>query len=211
MAPLRVCVLISGRGSNLKSLIDHQGRYTIVGVASNNPQAAGLAFAESSGIATAVVPHRDYSERAAFDADLAECIEAWQPGLVVLAGFMRILGDAFVRRFTGRMINIHPSLLPKYPGLHTHQRALDADDRWHGASTHFVTAELDGGPVIAQVRIPIREGDDADSLAARLLVQEHRLMVDTVDRIARGEVQYRHDQVYFRGESLENPIALDPA
>jgi phosphoribosylglycinamide formyltransferase-1 len=205
---LAVAVLISGRGSNLKSLIDGQQHhpYRIIGVASNRADAAGLEFARQAGIQTLVVDHREFADRASFDMKLADALDSWQPGLLVLAGFMRILGDGFVHRFEGRMINIHPSLLPRYPGLDTHQRALDAGDQWHGASTHFVTNVLDGGPVIAQTRIAIRPDDNAEKLADRLLQREHRLMVQTVDLLARGEVQFLDDHIYHHNQPLQQPL-----
>ncbi|NLZ39738.1 MAG: phosphoribosylglycinamide formyltransferase, partial [Comamonadaceae bacterium] len=145
----------------------------VVAVLANRPDAAGLDFARARGIATAVVDHRAYAERAAFDAALGAAIDRFAPDLVVLAGFMRILGPEFVRRYEGRLLNIHPSLLPAFPGLHTHRRALEAGCKAVGASVHFVTAELDHGPIVVQSVVPVRPGDDEHSLAARVLATEH--------------------------------------
>lgn len=172
-------VLISGSGSNLQAFLDaiRDGslRAEIRAVISNRPQAQGLARAQRAGIPTHVLDHREYPSREAFDEALAQQVAGYQPDLVILAGFMRILTSSFVARFQGRLLNIHPSLLPKYPGLHTHQRAIDAGDSCAGATVHFVTDELDGGPPIVQAQVPIHPGDDADSLAARVLEQEHRI------------------------------------
>lgn len=175
----RVAILISGGGSNMVALVnsmtgDHPGRPVLV--ASNDPAAGGLAKAAAAGIATAAVDHRSFGkDRAAFEGALLHHIEAANPDVLCLAGFMRVLTPAFVARFEGRMLNIHPSLLPKYPGLHTHQRALDAGDAEAGCTVHEVTAVLDDGPILGQARVPVLPGDTADSLAARVLVQEHRL------------------------------------
>ena len=177
MALARITILISGRGSNMAALIDAANAGAIDGavthVISNRPDAAGLAYAQRNGIATSVVDHRAFASRAAFDAALAHSIDASEPDLVVLAGFMRILGVDFVRRYAGRMLNIHPSLLPAFPGLHTHQRAIDEGCRFAGATVHRVTAELDHGPILDQAVVPILPGDTADTLAARVLTQEH--------------------------------------
>ena len=174
-----IVILISGRGSNMQALVraarDEQWRARIVAVISNKADASGLAFAQAHGIATAVVANTDYASRAAFDAALREVVDGFAPDVVVLAGFMRILTAPFVAHYAGRMLNIHPSLLPLFPGLHTHQQALDAGVLEHGASVHIVTAELDHGPVLAQARVPVLPGDDAASLAARVLEQEHQL------------------------------------
>lgn len=174
-----IVILISGRGSNMQALVraarDEQWRAQIVAVISNKADAGGLAFARAHGIATAVVANADYASRAEFDAALRDVVDGFAPDLVVLAGFMRILTAPFVAHYAGRMLNIHPSLLPLFPGLRTHQQALDAGVAEHGASVHFVTAELDHGPVLAQARVPVLPGDDAASLAARVLAQEHQL------------------------------------
>lgn len=187
----RVAVLISGGGSNMLALCrdmmgDHPCRPVLV--ASNDPKAGGLARAAEIGIATAAVDHRVYGgDRAAFEAALLEPILAARPDILCLAGFMRVLTPAFVARFEGRMLNIHPSLLPKYPGLHTHARAIEAGDAQAGCSVHEVTAVLDDGPVLGRAVVPVLDGDTVDSLAARVLVQEHRLYPAVLRRFAQGE------------------------
>ena len=202
----RIVVLISGGGSNLQSLLDQCQTGSldadIVAVISNRPDAFGLSRARQAGVKALTLDHTGFADRAAFDAALAELIEAQQPDLIVLAGFMRILTDDFVRRFPGKMINIHPSLLPRYPGLNTHQRALDAGDSIAGATVHFVTAELDGGPPIAQVEVPISDQDDADSLARKVLAQEHRLYPTVVDWFVKGRLQLDRNQAILDGTPL---------
>lgn len=188
---MRVALLISGGGSNMRALVqsmtgDHPCRPVLVG--SNDPAAAGLAWAAGQGIATAAVDHRRFGkDRAGFEAALLEHLEAARPDILCLAGFMRILTPDFTRRFEGRMLNIHPSLLPKYPGLHTHDRALAAGDAEAGCTVHEVTAELDAGPILGQARVPVLAGDTAQSLAARVLVQEHRLYPAVLRRFALGQ------------------------
>jgi phosphoribosylglycinamide formyltransferase-1 len=176
----RITVLISGRGSNLDALIqasrDPGFRGAITHVVSNRADAGGLAIAQRHGIAASVVEHRAHATRAAFEAALAGVIDDGAPDLLILAGFMRVLGDAFVRRYEGRMINVHPSLLPAYPGLDTHARALRDGVRIHGCSVHFVTATVDAGPIVAQAAVPVLPSDDEATLAARVLRQEHRLL-----------------------------------
>jgi len=176
---LPVVILISGRGSNLQAIVNAIANdrlpVEIRAVISNRPDAGGLQRAAQAGITTAVIDHSLYPDRAAFDAALQECIEGFQPALVVLAGFMRILTAGFVHHYQGRMLNIHPSLLPDFPGLHTHQRALEAGCKEHGASIHFVTEAVDGGPVVLQARVPVQPHDTVTTLAARVLEQEHRL------------------------------------
>lgn len=160
----------------------------IAAVIANKHDAGGLQFAASHGIPTAVVANKDFATREAFDAALQETIDRFEPDLVLLAGFMRILTPAFVEHYAGRMLNIHPSLLPKFPGLHTHQQALDAGEAEHGATVHFVTAELDHGPVLGQVAVPVLPGDTPDSLAARVLAEEHKLYPRTVRQFVEGRV-----------------------
>ncbi|NKN32569.1 phosphoribosylglycinamide formyltransferase [Marichromatium bheemlicum] len=211
---LPVVVLISGGGSNLQALIDGQGRgelpIRIVAVISNRAEAGGLERARRHGIATAVLDHRDYAERADYDAALTGLIADYDPGLVVLAGFMRILTPAFVAAHRGRLLNIHPSLLPKYRGLNTHQRALDAGDREHGASVHFVTAELDGGPVVLQARVPIHPDDDAERLAARVLTQEHIIYPTVVRWFAQRRLRLDdEDRAWLDDEPLSGPRILE--
>ena len=190
----RIVVLISGRGSNMQAIVkacqSGEINATVVSVISNRPDAAGLTFAKENHIHTAVCDHTEFANRDDFDGELAKLIKQAEPDWIVLAGFIRILGAELVQQFVGRMINIHPSLLPKYPGLNTHERALAAHDDEHGASVHFVTAELDAGPVIEQVSVPILEGDTPDSLAARVLAKEHGLLVKAVKRCVTGDVQF---------------------
>lgn len=175
-----IVILISGRGSNMEALLAAQLPARIAAVISNRADAAGLATAAAQGIATAVVDHKQFADRIQFDAALADEIERHQPDLVILAGFMRVLGDAFVRRFEGRLMNIHPSLLPSFPGLHTHARALETGVRLHGCTVHFVTPALDNGPIIIQAAVPVLPEDDADTLARRVLAQEHRVFPQAV-------------------------------
>jgi len=174
-----IVILISGRGSNMEAIVramESEGwPARIAAVISNKPEAKGLEYAQARGIPTAVVANKEYASRAEFDAALQETIDRFAPDLVVLAGFMRILTAPFVEHYAGRMLNIHPSLLPLYPGLGTHQQAIDAGDKEHGATVHFVTAELDHGPIVAQARIPVLPDDTEDTLSARLLVEEHKL------------------------------------
>lgn len=195
-----IVILISGRGSNMEAIVRAQiPGARIAAVISNRPDAGGLAFAASHGIPTRVVDHKAYPSREAFDAALADTIDALAPDLVVLAGFMRVLTDGFVNRYNGRLLNIHPSLLPSFPGLHTHQRALEAGVRVHGTTVHFVTPTLDCGPIVIQAVVPVLPGDDEDALAARVLVQEHRIYPQAVswfvaDRLsidAAGRVDVR--------------------
>jgi phosphoribosylglycinamide formyltransferase-1 len=186
----RVAILISGGGSNMLALVrdmagDHPARPVLV--ASNDPRAGGLARAAALGIPTAAVDHRAFPSREAFETELARHIDAARPDLLCLAGFMRILTPGFVRRYDGRMLNIHPSLLPKYPGLHTHARALAAGDSEAGCTVHEVTAELDEGPVLGQARVPILPGDDEATLAARVLIAEHRLYPAVLRRFVLGD------------------------
>lgn len=185
-----VVILISGRGSNMEAIV----RAAIPGariaaVISNRPEAAGLEFARRHGIATSVVDHKAHPSREAFDTALAQAIDAFAPDLVVLAGFMRVLGEAFVRRYEGRMLNIHPSLLPAFPGLHTHERALQEGCRVHGATVHFVTPALDHGPIVVQAAVPVLPDDTPETLAARVLVQEHRIYPQAVRWFVEDRLQ----------------------
>ena len=192
MALARITVLVSGRGSNLGALLaaERSGalRGSVTQVISNRPEAGGLALAREHGVATAVVDHKGYPDRAAFDAALVAEIERSEPDLVVLAGFMRVLGRAAVERFAGRLINIHPSLLPAYPGLHTHRRALADGAAMHGCTVHFVTPEVDVGPIIAQSALPVRSDDDESSLADRVLALEHELLPAAVGWFCAGRL-----------------------
>ncbi|HEV3105056.1 MAG TPA: phosphoribosylglycinamide formyltransferase [Trinickia sp.] len=187
-----IVILISGRGSNMEAIVRACAREAwparIAAVISNRPDATGLAFAASHGIATAVVDHRGFGDRESFDAALAAQIDAYQADLVLLAGFMRVLTDGFVKRYAGRMLNVHPSLLPNFPGLDTHQRALDAGVRLHGATVHFVTPQLDHGPIVAQAAVPVHAGDDAAALAARVLTVEHVIYPRAVRWFVEGRL-----------------------
>jgi phosphoribosylglycinamide formyltransferase-1 len=186
----RVAILISGGGSNMLALLrdmvgDHPARGVLV--ASNDPTAAGLARAAAFGVPTAAVDHRPFGrDRAGFEAELLKPILDAAPDVLCLAGFMRVLTPDFVRRFEGRMLNIHPSLLPKYPGLHTHQRAIDAGDAEAGCTVHQVTAELDAGPILGQARVPVLPGDTSDALAARVLLEEHKLYPAVLRKVLQG-------------------------
>ncbi len=183
----KLLVLISGRGSNMVSIINaiEQGDLPaeIVAVISNRPDAAGLDLAQQAGINTAVVDHTQFDSREQFDQYLSQTIDSYTPDLVILAGFMRILTAEFVAHYANKLLNIHPSLLPKFKGLHTHQRAIDAQETEHGATVHFVTAELDDGPIVLQARVPVYDNDDADLLAKRVLKQEHQLYPDAIRKI----------------------------
>lgn len=210
--PLRVAVLLSGRGSNLGALINAVAAGTlpvrIVGAFSNKADAPGLQLAAAAGIATQVFDARAFADKSAFESALFAAVAASGAELVVLAGFMRILSAATVEPWRGRLINIHPSLLPRYQGLHTHERAIAAGDHEHGASVHFVTPVLDGGPVLMQVRVPILPGDTPDALAARLLPQEHRLLVAAVRLIAERRVHLDGDHIRVDGVELAEPLRL---
>jgi len=194
MGKQRIVVLISGRGSNMEALV-RAGipGATVAAVISNRPQAPGLSFARQQGIATAVVDHTAYPDRSAFDVALREQIDRFEPNLVVLAGFMRILGEAFVRHYEGRLMNIHPSLLPLFPGLHTHERAIAAGFRIHGATVHFVTPALDHGPIIIQAAVPVLPDDTPERLAARVLREEHRIYPQAVRWFVEGRLQLQPD------------------
>jgi phosphoribosylglycinamide formyltransferase-1 len=212
-APLRVVVLASGRGSNLQAIAaridDGSLPAEIVAVASDRAEAAALAWARDRGIAVEVLSPKVFPDRTEYGRALASRIDHHAPDLVVLAGFMRILSDEFVERYSGRLLNIHPSLLPRYPGLHTHRRALEAGDLEHGASVHFVTSELDGGPVILQARVPVLPGDDEATLAARLLREEHRIYPECIDWFARGRLSLRGGAVWLDGRPLASPVQSD--
>ena len=188
----RIVILISGRGSNMEAIVQRctqQGwPAQVVAVIANKPGAGGLAFAAAQGIPTALVDHKAHASRDAFDAELARVIDSFAPHLVVLAGFMRVLGAAFVQRYAGRLLNIHPSLLPAFPGLHTHQRALQAGCRAVGATVHFVTPELDHGPIVMQSVVPVLPGDDEQRLAARVLATEHVIYPQSVRWFVEGKL-----------------------
>ncbi len=209
----RIVALVSGQGRNLQALIDACGAGRIdgrfVGVLSNRAAAPALERARTAGIATQVVPHEDYPSREAFDTAMAARIDELQPDVIVLAGFMRVLGDAFVRRYKGRMINVHPSLLPRYPGLRTHQRALEAGDAEHGATVHFVTEELDGGAPVIQGRVSVQPQDTPETLAGRVMNEvEIRILPQTVAWMAEGALSLRDSRAVLRGESIRAPLQL---
>lgn len=208
----RYVILISGRGSNMGSLLDASLPGVCSAVISNRADAAGLAAAAGRGIATAAIDHRGFASREEFDAALATGIERHEPDLVLLAGFMRILTDGFVRRFEGRLLNIHPSLLPAFPGIRTHAQALAAGVRLHGCSVHFVTPALDGGPIIAQAAVPVQAGDDEASLGGRVLVEEHLLYPRVARWFLDGRLRLVAGRVQLAGEtvvtgSLHVPLA----
>jgi phosphoribosylglycinamide formyltransferase-1 len=207
---LPVAVVISGRGSNMEAIartsLTAGAPFKIVRVIADRESAAGLGRAQALGIPVSVVAYKQFADRAAFDAALAAELEASGARLVVLAGFMRILSAEFVQRFAGRLLNIHPSLLPKYKGLDTHARALAAGDSHHGASVHYVTAELDGGPVIMQGRLRIRAGDTPDAVSARVHTLEHIIYPHVCTLIATGRVEWRAGSVFFDGAPLTSPL-----
>jgi phosphoribosylglycinamide formyltransferase-1 len=193
MAAKRIVVLISGRGSNMEALLESRLPATIAAVISNVPDVRGLATAQAHGISTAVIDHRSYADRSEFDSALAREIDRHGPDLVVLAGFMRVLTGPFVRRYSGRMLNIHPSLLPAFPGLDTHRRALQAGVRIHGCTVHFVTGTLDHGPIVAQAAVPVIAGDTEVQLAARVLREEHRIYPQAVRWFCEGRLTLSED------------------
>ena len=209
-----IVILISGRGSNMEALIAARDAgnlpVNIAAVISNRPAAAGLETAARAGIVTHYVDHKGFAGRVAFDAALTECIDGFAPDLVVLAGFMRILSDGFVRHYAGRLMNIHPSLLPSFPGLHTHQRALEEGVRIHGCTVHFVTPTLDHGPVIIQAAVPVLDDDDEASLAARILVQEHQIYPQAVRWFAEDRLQLEGGRVRLTAELADNAVLISP-
>ncbi len=210
---IRLVALISGRGSNLQAVMDaintRQLPAEVAAVISNNPTAAGLQHASQAGIAIQVVNHRDYPDRRHFDSALHRAIEPFAPDIVILAGFMRILGADFVNQYHGRLLNIPPSLLPAYRGLNTHARVIEAGETEHGGSVHFVTPELDGGPVIACTKIRVLPDDDPERLAARVLTQEHQLYPAVIGWFAAGRVRLHNQQVCLDGTPLQQPVELD--
>lgn len=210
----RIVILISGRGSNMEALVAARDAgdlpVHIAAVISNRPDARGLETAAAAGIATRVLDHKAFAGREAFDAALAECIDGFAPDLVVLAGFMRILSEGFVRHYEGRLINIHPSLLPSFPGLHTHQRALEEGVRIHGCTVHFVTPALDHGPVIVQAAVPVLDGDSEATLAARVLVQEHIIYPQAVRWFVEGRLSLADGRVRVAGSAGDGAVLIAP-
>jgi phosphoribosylglycinamide formyltransferase-1 len=204
-----VVVLISGRGSNLRALINGAQAYQVALVLSDVPTAAGLSVARELGIAARAVPREGTLDRTAYDRLLADAIDEVDPSLIVLAGFMRILSPEFIDRYAGRIVNIHPSLLPRHRGLHTHRNALAAGDTVHGATVHFVTAELDGGPPIIQASVAVRADDDEATLAARVLNEEHRIYPLVVDWYCTGRLRCHDGMAWLDGNALSTPLVYD--
>lgn len=209
-----IVILISGRGSNMEAMIAARDAgqlpVNIAAVIANRPDAKGLETAAAAGIPTRCLDHKAFAGREAFDTALAACIDEFAPDLVVLAGFMRILTPDFVRHYEGRLLNIHPSLLPAFPGLHTHQRALDEGVRVHGCTVHFVTAELDHGPVVIQAAVPVLDDDTEDTLSARILRQEHRIYPQAVHWFAEGRLQLDGMKVRVQGQQAELAALISP-
>jgi phosphoribosylglycinamide formyltransferase-1 len=205
----RIVVLISGRGSNMRALAERSrsgGCFEIAAVISDQPAAGGLDLAREFRLDNEALPAPKGIARALYDQSLAQAINAHRPALVVLAGFMRILSAAFVQEFSGRMLNIHPSLLPKYPGLHTHQRVLEAREREHGATVHFVTEQLDGGPAVIQAKVPVETSDTEASLAARVQVQEHKIYPLAVNWFCEDRLRVQNGIAWLDGKSLSAPV-----
>ena len=206
----RTAILISGSGTNLQAFIDAVAAgdldLELCVVFSNNPNAAGLVRAEKAGIPTACIQHGDYPDRESFDRAVIEELDRWNPELLILAGFMRILSPAFVNHYEGKVLNIHPALLPRYPGLNTHQRVLDAGDEWHGSTVHFVTEELDGGPRILQGRLRVNSDESADELQSRVQAVEHQIYPEAAGLVGSGRVAYRDGLALIDGEVAHDPI-----
>ncbi len=209
----RVAILISGSGTNLQAFIDAVARGSldaeIAVVLSNRPNAYGLTRARDANIPTECVRNEDYPDRAAFDVALAQSLANYSPDLLVLAGFMRILTSAFVARFEGRILNIHPALLPKYPGLNTHQRAIDAGERWHGSTVHFVTEEVDAGPRILQARVPVLSDDTESLLSARVQAVEHKIYPEAAALFASGRLRFIDGESWLDGARLDEPVQFN--
>lgn len=202
----RVVVLLSGRGSNFRAIAEAALPIEIAAVISNRPQAAGLDYARERGIVAVALDHTQHADRAAFDALLADEIERHRPDLVVLAGYMRILSAEFIARFEGRLLNIHPSLLPMFPGLKTHERALAEGIKIHGCTVHFVTADLDHGPIVIQAAVPVHADDTPDTLAARVLAQEHRIYPQAIRWFAEGRLAIRDGHVNLKDDSASQSV-----
>ncbi len=202
----RVVVLLSGRGSNFRAIAEAQLPIEIVAVISNRPQAAGLEYARSRGLAAVALDHTQHPDRESFDALLADEIERHRPDLVVLAGYLRILSPAFIARFEGRLLNIHPSLLPMFPGLKTHERALEEGVKIHGCTVHFVTADLDHGPIVIQAAVPVRADDTPETLAARVLQQEHRIYPQAIRWFAEGRLAIHHGRVNLKDDLTSQSV-----
>jgi phosphoribosylglycinamide formyltransferase 1 len=209
-ARLPIAILISGRGSNMRVIAERAASGTLPVdvrvVVSDQPAAEGLRTAAAMNIATRVLASRDFPDRASYDQALAQLLAQYEPGLIVLAGFMRILTPHFISAFAGRILNVHPALLPNYRGLHTHRRVLEAGEKLHGVSVHFVTEELDGGPVIIQAEVPILPGDSEQTLSARVQRSEHRIYPQAIDWFARGRLQLQDGRAWLDGRPLNAPV-----
>ena len=210
---LRTAVLISGSGTNLQACIDRTQSgdvdLDLVTVFSNRPDAFGLTRATRAGIATDCIDHTEFADRQAFDEAVAASLDKSEPELLILAGFMRILSPWFVKHYEGRILNIHPALLPAYPGLDTHQRVIDAGESWHGSTVHFVTEELDGGPRVLQGRLAVTDGESASDLAARVQSIEHRIYPEAANWFAAGRLEYRQGAAWLDGHRLEEPVVIE--
>ena len=206
----KAAVLVSGSGSNLQSFIDKAAsgeiELDICVVFSNKPDAFGLERARRADIPTACLSHKEFPDRESFDKAVAAVLEQYAPDLIILAGFMRILSPWFVSHYEGRVLNIHPALLPAYPGLDTHQRVLDAGDAWHGSTVHFVTEVLDGGPLILQGRLAVDQGQTADELCSRVQQVEHQIYPQAADWFGQGRLEFRNGQTWLDGKRLEHPV-----
>jgi len=209
----RTAILISGSGTNLQAFIDAVAEgnldLDLCVVFSNRPDAFGLERADKAGIPTACIRHGDFPDRESFDRAVSKELDRWNPELLILAGFMRILSPAFVEHYEGRILNIHPALLPKHPGLNTHQRALDAGDEWHGSTVHFVTEELDGGPRILQGRLRIDPTESADELQTRVQAIEHRIYPEAAGLVGSGRVLFRNGEAWTDGKVAQQPLVRD--
>ena len=208
-----VVAMVSGRGTNLRAIVERARSgdppVDVRAVVSDRDHAPGIEWARDSDLNCATLLPRHYPGRDHYDEALAALVAGFEPELVILAGFMRILGPAFIDRFEGRILNIHPSLLPRHRGLHTHRRVLEAGEREHGASVHFVTRELDGGPVVLQVRVPVRDDDDEASLAARVLEQEHRIYPGAIAWFATGRLRFADNAAWLDGQKMDQPVVLE--
>ena len=205
---IKIAVLVSGSGSNLQALIDANLSGKIVGVISNKPEAYALQRAENANIATAIIEHKQYPNREAFDAVMHQQLLDWDVDLVILAGFMRILSAQFVKAWEGKMVNIHPSLLPLYKGMHTHQRVLNTGDVFHGCTVHYVTAELDAGPALLQGVVKVAQNDNVNTLAKRVHELEHLIYPQVVEWICNQTIQYQSGQALFKGKPISKPLQL---
>lgn len=206
----RIVILISGRGSNMAAILDSDLSVEVAAVISNRGDSQGLATARARGIPSLAVEHANYPSREAFDAALAERIDEFRPDFVILAGFMRILGDDFVRRHAGRLVNIHPSLLPSFPGIRTHRRALEEGVKLHGCTVHFVTEKLDHGAIIIQAAVPVLDGDDEESLAARVLEQEHRIYPQAIRWLIEGRLHIENGRVRLDTRKDQRGVLISP-